>query len=198
MSRRWGCAGTPPSTGCAPRPTPCPRRHAQLGRAGGPAGLADRAHRGGTRPGDRLLHRLRHPRHGPGPAGARPAHHARRQRPLGRHRPPLLAGGGCRRAHRLPLRPALGQPRRAPGRRAPGFDLAYIDADKKGLRRLLRARASISFAQAASSPSTMCSGMVPSPTRRTTTARPRPCAPSTPRSTPTGASPPSSCPSATA
>ena len=148
------------------------RRHAQLGRAGACWRFLIELTGARARARGRLLHRLRHAGPGPGAAGGRPRRHARRQRRLGRARPPLLA---ARRASPSGSSCALGlaldslDQLLAEGA-AGSFDLAYVDADKKPTTPTTSARSDW-CARAASWRSTTCSGTARSPTPPTRTTQ---------------------------
>ena len=171
--------------------------HAQLGRAGAAAGVPDRADRGQPRPRDRLLHRLRHARHGPGAAAGRPGGHARRQRPTGRRsaagtgrRPASRTGSSCGSGWRWTASTGCAT-------RAAVFDLAYVDADKKLYDDYYeRALALVRPGGVVALDNVLWGGAVADP--RTTIARRWSCARSTRRSTATSGSARCCCRSATA
>ena len=105
-------------------------------------GVPARADRRPPRARGRLLHRLRHAGHGPGPAAGRPRGDARRQRATGpRSAARYWRAGGRRRADRAAARPGAGAAcdRLLAEGAAGRFDLAYVDADKKRYDDLLRA-----------------------------------------------------------
>ena len=94
---------------CAQRPTRCPTA-ACAARPSRPApGLPARADRRPARARGRLLHRLQHARHGPGPAAGRPRGDPRRQRATGpRSAAAYWRAGGRRGPDRAPVRPGAG------------------------------------------------------------------------------------------